>query len=172
MTKINNILFAFGFFLFVFAPGAGYAQGAKPASDVNVVNTPNVRDADSPARQPVQAGKTCSADNVVGCQANIYTVPQGKRLIIEFASMDANINVGQVAQLEVQTTVGGELVVHRFPTTQPAVAFSGQGSATLGQQVRLYAEAGDIVILSGIRNITTGPALFRFTISGHLVDVP
>ena len=61
--------------------------------------------------------------------------------------------------MEVQTTAGGELVIHRFPTTQPAVTFTSQGSATLGQQVRLYADAGDIVILTGSRNITAGSAL-------------
>ena len=74
MSQIKKSFVAFTFFLalFVCVSTTGYAQGNT--KDVNVANTPSVRDADNPARQPVQAAKNCSADNVIGCQANIYTV--------------------------------------------------------------------------------------------------
>lgn len=174
MSKVNNSLVAFGLFfaLFLCASMTSHAQSKKAtADDVNVVNTPSVRDTDNPARQPVQAQAACQANNVIGCLPIIYTVPAGKRLVIEFASMNANLPAGQTAQLAIQTSAGGETVNHHFPLTPPAVPFQGQGAAAAGQQVRLYADAGTVVTVQGTRNIATGTAFFNFSISGYLVDV-
>jgi hypothetical protein len=187
MSTIKNSIFALSALLTLFTCTAetSYAQQqqqakkAAAAMDVNIVNTPNVqvtntpsvRDADNPTRQPVQASAICEANNVIGCLPLIYTVPAGKRLVIEFASMDASLPVGQAAQLAIQTTVGGETVTHHLPLTPPAVSFQGQGAAASGQQVRLYADAGTGVTVDGTRNIATGTAFFNFSISGYLVDV-
>ena len=175
MSKMKHSLIAssFLFALFIFAPTATYGQNAKPSADVNVVNTPSVRDADNPAHQPVQAIVTCLADHVIGCSAIIYTVPQGKRLVIEYASMEASLTDDQVAQLKIETIAGGTNVTHHFPVTAPAVVFQGEAVvATLAQQVRLYADAGTSVEIKARRN-NVGPAFlafFRVSISGYLVD--
>jgi len=175
MSKIKNPLVAFSFLmaLFMFAPVASYGQTPRPPADVNVVNTPNVRDADNPAHQPLQAIVACLADNVLGCSEIIYTVPQGKRLVIEFASMEASLTSGQVAQLTIETTAGGSNVPHRFPLTPPAVVFQGEAVvATLAQQVRLYADGGTNVEIKARRNFVGAAfkAFFRVSISGYLVD--
>jgi hypothetical protein len=175
MSKIKDSLIAPGFLLalFIFAPIATYGQAAKPSADVNVVNTPSVRDADNPAHQPVQAIVSCLADNVLGCSEIIYTVPQGKRLVIEFASMEATLTADQKAQLKLDTTAGGATVTHNFPLTPPAVVFQGEAVvSTLAQQVRLYADGGTSVEIKARRN-NIGPAFlafFRVSISGYLVD--
>ncbi|SRR6266545_1290746 len=177
MSKIKNPLVAFSFFmaLFMFASVASYGQNPKPPSDVNVVNTPSVRDVDNPAHQPVQANMACVAQNVLGCSETIYTVPPGKRLVIEFVSMEADLTADQVAQMTMRTTVDGAEVTHRFPLTEPARVFQGEAVvAPISQQVRLYADAGTNVEMKARRN-NVGAALnafFRFSISGYLVDVP
>ena len=169
--------------------GQGNSGNHPPPFDVNVVNTPlpvtgtvtvgnlgdsplPVRDVDNPARQPVQARANCSVTIETGCLPTIYTVPAGKRLVIEYASMDANVPAGELAQLAIATRTGGETVEHAFPLTPPSVAFSAGRAANVGQQVRLYADPGTSVVVTGSRSGFGSPASFIFTISGHLVDVP
>jgi hypothetical protein len=51
MSSSKITLAAFGLFLalFVCAPAVSYAQGGKPASDVNVVNAPGVKVTNTPS---------------------------------------------------------------------------------------------------------------------------
>ena len=191
MNHIKNSLIAFGaltlfigsFVLSVPRPTQG--QGGDPVGPpkpVNVVNTPTVqisnpdvapvpvRDVDNPARQPVHTNVFCIANSTLGCDETIYTVPAGKRLVIEYASMLAEIPVGQVASWTISTFVGGRLERHRFPQTPPSVAFHNVNATESGQQVRIYADPGTNVNAGGIPNSGSGP--FTFIISGHLVDVP
>jgi hypothetical protein len=130
-----------------------------------------VRDVDNPARQPVQAEGSCNG-TLGGCLKTIYTVPAGKRLVIEYASMRANIPVGEVAELLIDTVVGDKVVRNGLPPTAPSVAFLGFSAANMGQQVRLYADPGTIVNVEAFRSASGNEASFDFTISGHLVDVP
>jgi hypothetical protein len=78
MSKIKNSLVAFSFILsvFVFAPVATYGQTAKPPSDVNVVNTPNVKVANTSADPvPTQAqGTTTIAGTVQAQQSGSWDV--------------------------------------------------------------------------------------------------
>jgi hypothetical protein len=171
MRTTTHVLAAVGFSLalLVAASTTGHAQIARPASDVIVVNTPAVRDADNPTRQPLQAADECQAPSS-GCGGTIYTVPLGKRLVIEYVSMTASIPVGEVAELRVQTTAGGAGIVHYLPLTAPAVLFNGFGRVSTGQQLRLYVDPGDSVNLEAIRSDSAGDGFFRFSLSGYLVD--
>ena len=76
MSKIKKLPIAFSFFLFVFAPLANYGQTAKPPSEVNVVNTPNVKVANTSADPvPTQAqGTTTVAGTVQAQQSGIWDV--------------------------------------------------------------------------------------------------
>ena len=139
-----------------------------------------VRDLDNPARQPVQARASCTinpgsstpAGNT--CESTIFDVPSGKRLVIEYASMQLEfITIGKLMSLDITTTLGGNPVSHSFPLSSPAVgAAGGGGLARLGQQVRIYADPGTAVMVTGVRTELTGTSFCRFTISGYLVDVP
>jgi hypothetical protein len=190
MYKLKNSLIAFGgLSLFIGAislvtPHPTPAQGSDSVGTkpISVVNTPivrvgnppgaplPVRDVDNPARQPVHTNVLCIANSMLGCDETIYTVPAGKRLVIEYASMLAEIPVGQVASWTISTFVRGRLERHRFPLTLPSVAFNNVTATESGQQVRIYADPGTHVEAGGIPNSGSGP--FTFTISGHLVDVP
>lgn len=95
---------------------------------INVGATPNVMlvsDVDNPARQPVQVEVNCQIQSPQNsCEEDIYTVPAGKRLVIEYASMRAEINAGQWAHFQIGAFVEGRLARHDFPLTT-AVLFDG-----------------------------------------------
>jgi len=185
-----------------------HAQQGPPTRDVNIANTPlpvtgsvtlapgasvNVNSSvANPVRvrsvndaiQPVQASVSCtSPSNTIGCgPATIYTVPTGKRLVIEYASMDACLLPGQTVELSIYTTLGSAFTRHYVnispPAAGPGVTNIGcnlpaaSSITTVGQALRLYADAGTTVDVEGDRNAIAGSANLHFTISGYLVDVP
>ncbi|HVF87004.1 MAG TPA: hypothetical protein VM866_05410 [Pyrinomonadaceae bacterium] len=199
MNHIKNSLIAFGalslfigsFVLSVPRPTQGQGGDAvgttrpvkvvnTPAEPVPVAGTVNVgngrgnplpvRDVDNPARQPVHSGGFCGGN---GCQTTLYTVPAGKRFVIEYVSMFAEMPVGEVAFCRLDTFIEGRLVRHRLSMTAPAAAFDINPGASLGQQVRLYADAGTTVTAVGSYSGTVGvDGGFTFSVSGYLVDVP
>lgn len=134
------------------------------------------------AIQPVQASITSCNSPTIGCgPATIYTVPAGKRLVIEYASMSACMLQGQSATLTIFTTVNSGFVGHLVnvaPAAGPGTPNIGCNSpaassiTAVGQQVRLYADPGTTVGVEGLRNSNTGTVDFSFSISGYLVDVP
>lgn len=143
------------------------------ASPLGVVSPLEVRDLDNPARQPFQVTRTCGVvDQSIGCAVNIG-VPLGKRLVIEYVSMLAIMPVGQVASFNVETTIGGVSVQHQLPLSPPAIGpFNTGPRASVGQQVRLYGDPGTTFSLDATRSASVGEATFKFSISGHLVNVP
>jgi hypothetical protein len=154
------------------AHDATLAGDGTQASPLGVASPLEVRDLDNPARQPIQAASNCQPDpGFTGCGVTILNVPAGKRLVIEYASIEAFTPAGQVAFFELTTSVNGTSVIHRSPLSQPAVAFNSIGRATLGQQVRIYSDPGTDVRVVGVRS-GTAMGGFNFAISGHLVDLP
>jgi hypothetical protein len=158
----------------------GLTPGTSVLIDNTVGDPVRVRNVND-AIQPVQAQASCLV-NALGCLPTIYTVPAGKRLVIEYASMRVCVLPGQSATLSVATQVGDQAVFHYLNVTPPAAApgtFAiGCNSAVassevaVGQQVKIYADAGSGVVLTGTRNSTVGTASFQFSISGYLVNVP
>ena len=144
---------------------------ADEIKDVRVINTESmpakVRDVDN-GRNPVHAEVNCVVDEGGGCLRLIYTVPADKRLVIEFASMRARVTDAQVSRMSMYTTVGGAEVLHYLTPTPSSTIDNGETSA--GQQVRLYADAGTGVWVSGEPFDSDGTSNFHFTISGYLVD--
>jgi hypothetical protein len=130
--------------------------------------------------QPVQAHASCTT-NALGCLPNIYTVPAGKRLVIEYVSAEACLLPGVAALFSISTSVGGQYVTHYLPGTPPAnspgsVQFGCNASpssfVTAGAQVRIYADAGTTIQGEAARNPVTGVINADLAISGYLIDVP
>ena len=157
----------------------GLEPGASVMIDSTVGDPVRVRNVND-AIQPVQVSTTCLT-STLGCLPTIYTVPAGKRLVIEYASLGVCILPGQSATLNIATTTSGQSANHYLNGTPPA---AGPGTAAIGcnsgpssfvatgQQVKIYADAGTGVVVTGDRNSTDGSANFHFSISGYLVDVP
>ena len=161
----------------------GQGGNQQPLS-VSVVNTDSrpvpVREVGDPARQAVQVQSACviaSFQPFLGCTpADHYTVPAGKRLVIEYASLKAFLPPGQAAVMGIETILNNEPVKHSLPQTPAVVTTNpllGDGSlnvVTTGQQMRIYGDGS--VTVKAERTGDTGSATFIFTISGYLVDVP
>jgi hypothetical protein len=176
------------------APKVSNKQPA--ASDVNVVNTPNVIVANSPSvtvgnpasapvpvvlvngdelfltREPFQFSGTLV--NQTGESAGTYFyVPDDKRLVIEYVSMSAHLQPSQeVWEFAVETRLTGQIGVnHAVPVFKQATSTAAFYSA--GQQVRLYGDPGTTVFLKiYVTNASPGNYyLFQPSVSGYLVPI-
>ena len=158
------------------APGASVRVN-NPATDPVLVRSVGDQ------VQPVQKQGNCQAtQGTIGCQGLTYTVPAGKRLVLEYASMNACTLPETAAYMTVTTNVGGSFVSHSLPAAPPAGSPGTTNFAcnlpaassilAVGQQLHLYADAGTIVFVEMLRNTTSGTTAVTAAISGHLVDVP
>jgi hypothetical protein len=155
------------------------ASGATVQVGNTVSNPVRVRDVND-GIQPFQFRVRCTSTvGSVECVPFGPLVAPGKRLVIEYASLEACMLPGQAAVLEVGTTLSGVFVPHALPLTPVA---PGRGSTiiecnsplassetAIGQQVRLYADPGTSVGLDARRTSATGSASFSISISGYLV---
>jgi hypothetical protein len=148
--------------------------------DVNVVNTPNVnvanstlsvRDAAHPAYQPFQAQAQFAiptGDSAITFV--IATVPAGKRLVIEYATVLAEAGAGTLGA-RIQTTADGNFAAHHLVLAGQGPLF-GVPAFTASQTMRVYADPNTAVTGIVNRSETTGTAGGQVSISGHLVDIP
>ena len=148
--------------------------------DVNVVNEVAVRNTDHPALQPVNFGVglgTSPASNAGVFQLNgpEYTVPAGKRLVIEFVSAEFLTDTGALtsAYLYVRTTTAGFRVIGG--TSESVACEAAVSCIAISKLVKIYANPGDKVAFRGVLavNKATSAALFmNHGFSGYLVDLP
>jgi hypothetical protein len=142
---------------------------------VKVVNTPAeaipIRNQYEPALQPVQRTELLlMAQGEQIKDVSLYTVPAGKRLVIEEASVRAQVfnNVNQ-AMVFLRST-GGGFAGHYVPLTSLGF-LDGYGTTLIGTQLlRAYADAGTVVDASVSLN-TAGGARLEITLTGHLIDL-
>ena len=170
MFKFKQSLVAFaGVFALVSAvalltPRAGLGQKPSPippGHNVTVVNTPlPVMDVDNPARQPFQATVP-------------FTVPAGKRLVIEYLSAAARTSsTCRLLSVTLYTRVNGqeEPLIHTF-TPVLTGGDTANNFYTVSQQTRIYADPLSLVF-DGFSSLPCEPSITRPVVSGYLVDVP
>jgi hypothetical protein len=102
-----------------------------------------------------------------GGQNGGFQVPQGKCLVIEYISGEAFMPHGQKALFGIITTVGGAQVRH-YLGTNALGAFGGQDYFWVSTPIKIYADSGTTVTLRADRDVATGTATFRFSVSGQL----
>jgi hypothetical protein len=141
--------------------------GIDPAGNTVSVDssTPlSVSTIDDAARQAFEeAGTVGFATSVATLE---FTVPEGKRLVIEFASFSVDIPTGQqVLEFRIQTRRVGHLLV---PSSTGA--FFGSDHFVASQDLRLYADGGTTVQLVGRRGTNTGAGVMYAAVSGYLID--
>src|SRR5262245_9124666 len=177
--KIKKFL-AVGFMVAVFALAStvSYAQ-TDTKKDVNVVNTPSVEVVNTPK---VLNGNDSNIfqdlrfkDTNFNADTVTFTVPAGKRLVIEFASIRTNVGAGEQVQAFIRGGSGFSDVVHPIVMTfQQRLA--GQDNYVGSQLMGMYAEPGTTVeLLVSQVNGGAGPtpgARIEGSISGYLVHVP
>jgi hypothetical protein len=152
----------------------GLASGASVRVNNTVTDPVRIRNVND-AIQPFRAEGDCNGTaTATGCGVNIFTVPIGKRAVIEAFSGSAEIEAGQVAEAQLSLAELGGLPKDIFfvPPTPPSFLTGGLVPGTSwGQQVRLYADPLTQIVGQASRG-GSAPFSVRFFISGYLVDVP
>ena len=135
-----------------------------PASTVQISNPPGnpvpVSVQGQPVRRYVQATGSLPENNAGNSTVVLYTVPAGKRLVIEYFS---GFTRGDEAMFLLTTTVGGVQARHYIP--RPA-----EGVIENARFVRIYADAGTDVVLSAVTPAST--LQNEATITGYIEDAP
>jgi hypothetical protein len=123
-------------------------------------------------KHPFQASVEISLPAGTEGQNGFVNVPAGKRLIIEYVSGQAFLPAGQTALFSVIVSLQGQPTgTWHYLESTVVGPFGSQDCFQCGRLVRLYADAGTVVMLRTDRNAPTGGGLSRMTLSGHLVDV-
>ena len=132
------------------------------------------RGVDNPALQAVQRTDVViitPGDQIE--EQTLYTVPAGKRLVMEEVSVRAQLFTGvSQAMVFLRSTGGGTLGGHYVPLESLGV-LDGYGTVQLGTEVlHAYADAETGVDVNITLNTASGSGgRFEITLSGHLVDL-
>ena len=125
------------------------------------------RDADSPARQPVEVTHRLTGPaSRYDVKNDLYRVPRGKRLVIEYLSATVHEAGSSSYNFQVTATQAGNDHYANFNELADAAPYSA-----VSQPVRLYADAGTTVTVDAYTSGQDATVL-DFTLSGFLVDVP
>ena len=148
---------------------------AQPAVPVRVVNPPPA----APAKQPFQREFFIEVPSGAFSASATFTVPVGKRLVIEFVGGTTRLSDWELVRLTLRTTAGGETAGHELAPTTYRRGFEGSDPAVnpdlvigFSQLVRIYADPGTNVHLTFLRteNREISPAGLAASVSGFLVD--
>lgn len=134
------------------------------------VQTTAVSAMSSPPLQPF--AKQLSASFLPGAEGTsaMFTVPAGKRLVIETVSLLVTLPFGQIVEsFTITTSVNGQMIdCGLFPSPIPQ---SGSRSIYgITQPLKIYADAGTQVTASIFRGFASQDGGFNLSISGYLVD--
>jgi len=154
--------------------------------NVNVVNEPSVRDGDNPALQPVVANfradlSTTQAGGNFFNTPTIYTVPAGKRLVVEYIdaaftiALSTNSGKGSVTLFDSEPGVVSSIQHPIGIATDTIPCTLTQICATINRSLRTYASAGAQISFEGVFNATqasAGSSVLTGTLNGYLVDIP
>jgi hypothetical protein len=140
-----------------------------------------IHDIDNPARQPVSIQFDIQVQPGFGraTKLNIYQVPVGKRLIINYIGLFSRIPATEEI-VAIKVTTGASQVT---PTTSLATAvatnstpfttFPGDRAVIISQSVFMFANPGDQVSVAIDTNKgPEGADLNQITLNGYLVDLP
>ena len=161
------------------------AEAAKP-SDVIVINEPTdpvpTRDVDNPARRPVQASVAAPSGTLTG-PANfvLFTVPEGKRLVVEHFSSEvgiastASVNRYVLGIASNPSEPGLSSFAHFIaPSYHSPCGTCGEGGELFvaSQPIRMYVNAGQALVVNITFSGGVGPFAFGFfAISGYLINI-
>jgi hypothetical protein len=155
--------------------GQGRTTAAAGAAPVTIVNTPVpiTGTVTLVPSQPYAVGGSGVTQDALFA-ADHFTVPAGKRLIVEMVAMRAQVPVGDLASCGVTASPapGVDPTSYRFVTTpQGQIDGSTTDSFVSNPPVRLYLGPGDELIWFCFRSNGPGFITFAWSISGYLVDV-
>ena len=99
-----------------------------------------------------------------------FIVPDGKRLVVDSLSFEANLPPDQaLVRAQIQTRVNGDFSAHHLPATFNGV-LGGRSFWVASGHRPLYADGGTTVGFAIFRSDPDGSADFFVSMSGHLID--
>jgi hypothetical protein len=104
-----------------------------------------------------------------------FTVPGGKRLVIEYVSASGNVPFGQNLLFALKTCVNDSCAVHFLVPSRFTFARVTTPDGELirtRQWMRVYADGGTEVMVSARRSGNWGGGSATLSISGYLVELP
>lgn len=145
---------------------------ASGAYIVAVANSPTVKTLGGPTNAFQLYGTNAIADGYVQAASGAYTVPAGKRLVIEAVNTESGSVVNGAYATYTYVTIsgtGGEKVRYYFAL----LPTSGFATLAIGNvSTGLVADAGDSVDLVFGRGTNSGSAAISYALTGHLVNYP
>jgi hypothetical protein len=102
-----------------------------------------------------------------------FTVPAGKRLVIQAVSINGLVDTGtgqKIVSTAVQARVNGQLEDYIMPPTFTGTTSGGRDVYTVSQPTTIFADGGTDVDLFAVRNVTTGGAIMNASVQGYLID--
>jgi len=164
----RTLIISFGLFVLACTVVLTGLMGRVVTADASAPRPPQGAD---DAKQPYQRFLILTLDAGEPLDNISFTVPVGKRLVLEQASAIAVAPVGQRVTLNVATTGGGLNGRAWFEMTQQGT-FSGFERFTMTQPLRMYADAGRDVTFQAMRSDSTASMTLNISITGYLVDTP
>jgi hypothetical protein len=159
----------------VATPLAAHAQTKDLSNDLAPSTTEIINQSEpvaaldpGPGFKPFQTTVTFTQQQLVNVSTvNLVTVPAGKRLVIEFVTVTAQVPPGQrIAAFNLFAGAGiYSLLVNEQPTT-----VSGDAIFRAAQQLRLYADPNTQVQMFIARSSTAGIGQYQVALSGYFED--
>ena len=192
MNRIKSSLVAFGL-LSLFVAGISLATprptrgqgGNQQPLNVNVVNAPlpvtgtvavgnTVLVSEAP-RQPfnhIQNIAIDDGDRVV--LSDFFIVPDGKQLVVTYASAIMGLPEGQKITFRINVRSGSQFeAIHELvPFAAGPIVQGGPGAFVASGPVNLYVSSGEVLGCSALRDSSAGFVFGRCNVSGYLVDAP
>jgi hypothetical protein len=138
-----------------------------------------MRDVDNPARQPVnlQEGITVLPNHRGGSTSVIYTVPAGKRLIIDYIGAYSSVFNGETAlliEVSAYDPNGSPTSYAIAPLTNgaPYADHNDVHPVIASQQVSMFANPGDQIVVQCVTDGGAPGAQIGASITGYLVNLP
>jgi hypothetical protein len=132
-----------------------------------------VTSADDSGRQSFAFFKNDSFGSPEDSHNVSFTVPDGKRLVIESVSINVGVDSGsgqKIVLTAVQAVTNGHLEDYIMAPTFSGTSTSGRDLYTVSQPTTIYADGGTEVHVFATRNTFTGGAIMNASVQGHLID--
>jgi hypothetical protein len=146
-----------------------------PSEPVPVEGSLGVTDLDNPAFQPFQHAALAIIQPGFSGGSATFTVPAGKRLVIEYVSFNIPLTNGQSVlgvSVEVENSNANQIPIgHEIPVLY-TVADSTLLRSIGASATRLYADPGSTVRIRAARSGSTGQDIAPVNVSGYFVDLP
>lgn len=158
---------------FAATPKVVVTNGSTNPVPVNVQNEVTTRNANEPGSHPFVVSGT-DANNTGSVALIQFTVPAGKRLVIESVTVKAAVPAGQTVYTALVSTLDSAAMVANdqyLALTPQGTDLGGDNQFAGTHPIHTYSDSG-LLQVSLARNNSTGTWNAYASISGYLVDMP